>query len=301
MKVPLKRPLSYRSGVLVVILATIASSLSGVFVRFVPELTGWQINCWRGYWMSVTLLIYLVLRYGSGTGDAFRKIPRAGLLTVAMFFAVGSTAYVVSLTLTTVANVSALGATSPIFTALLSHAATHERVNMLSWIAALLALVGVGVVINEGISGGHWIGNLVALFMALCFAALTVSLRHFSGFDLVPAVCLGGFLVFLIAGLGGGFEVSLRAVLILVPMGAIQLGIPLILFARGAASVPAVTLSLIVLLDVVLNPLWTWIGSGETPTLETAIGAAMIVAAVVLTILAGEWISRRAIQVDAVR
>ena len=80
---------------------------------------------------------------------------------------------------------------------------------------------------------------------------------------------------------------------ILALMGLIQLGIPLILFARGALSVPAVTLSLIALLDVGLNPLWAWIGSVETPTIETAIGAGMIVAAVALSILGGQWMTRR--------
>ena len=63
---------------------------------------------------------------------------------------------------------------------------------------------------------------------------------------------------------------------ILALMGLIQFGIPLILFARGALSVPAVTLSLIALLDVGLNPLWAWVGSVETPAIETAIGAGMI-------------------------
>ena len=119
---------------------------------------------------------------------------------------------------------------------------------------------------NGGLVGGHCIGNLLALSVALAFAGLTVSLRRFRAFDVVPAMCIGGFMVFLVAGLfGGGFNVAPRAMPILALMGLIQFGIPLILFARGALSVPAVTLSLIALLDVGLNPLWAWIGSVETP------------------------------------
>jgi len=200
-----------------------------------------------------------------------------------------STAYVTALTLTTVANVAALGALSPIFTALLSRAVTGESVNATVWLAALLALVGIAVIMNGGLVGGHCIGNLLALSVALAFAGLTVSLRRFRAFDVVPAMCVGGFMVFLVAGLfGGGFNVAPRAMPILALMGLIQFGIPLILFARGALSVPAVTLSLIALLDVGLNPLWAWIGSVETPAIETAIGAGMIVAAVALGILGGQ-------------
>jgi DME family drug/metabolite transporter len=290
------RPQSYLVGILLVILATVGSSFSGMFVRVLPELNGWQINCWRTFWMSTSLLIYLTFRYGSATGEVFRNTLRPALLAVALFFAVCSTAYVTSLTLTSVADVAALVALSPIFTALLSRPVTRERVNAATWIAALLALGGVVVVMKDGITGGHWIGNLLALLVALTFACQTVLLRRFRELDMVPAICIGGVLVFMIAGLfGGGFNISARSMLIVALMGSLQLGIPIILFVRSAALVPAVTLSLIVLLDIILNPLWAWIGSGEALTLEAAAGAGIIMAAVVLSIVGGKWIIRRRI------
>src|SRR5205814_3410958 len=82
-------------------------------------------------------------------------------------FLLASTAYVTALTLTTVANVAALGALSPIFTALLSRAVTGKSVNATVWLAALLALVGIAVIMNGGLVGGHCIGNLLALSVAL--------------------------------------------------------------------------------------------------------------------------------------
>jgi hypothetical protein len=57
--------------------------------------------------------IYLTFRYGSTTGEVFRNILRPALLAVALFFAVCSTAYVISLTLTSAADVAALVALSP--------------------------------------------------------------------------------------------------------------------------------------------------------------------------------------------
>lgn len=278
------------------ILATIGSSFSGLFVRVLPELNGWQINCWRSFWMSTSLLVYLAFRYGRATGESFRNMLRPALLAVALFFAACSTAYVTSLTLTSVADVAALVALSPIFTALLSRPVTGERVNAATWIAALLALGGVVMVMKNGLAAGHWFGNLLALLVALTFAGQTVLLRRFRELDMVPAICIGGVLVFMIAGLfGGGFNISAQSMLIVALMGSLQLGIPLILFVRSAASVPAVTLSLIVLLDIILNPLWAWIGSGEALTLEATAGAGIIMAAVVLSIVGGKWMIRRRI------
>jgi drug/metabolite transporter (DMT)-like permease len=280
-------------GVVLVLMATVLWSLSGVFVRQMPELNGWQINCWRGYWMGVFLLGYIVYENGARTRALFVGLPPMALILGALFFAVGSTFYVTALTLTSVANVATLGALAPLFAAMMSRLVTGEQVNGVTWLAALVALAGVAVIWKDGFDSGHWIGNALALGIAFCFAGQTVTLRHYRGFDLVPAICLGGFLVFIIAGAFGGFDVPFVYVLLLAVMGPLQLAIPLILYARGARWVPAVTLCLIALLDVLFNPLWAWLAGGETPTVMTAWGAALIISAVILSIAGGRWYDAR--------
>ncbi|MEE4238650.1 MAG: hypothetical protein V2I51_18170, partial [Anderseniella sp.] len=53
-------------------------------------------------------------------------------------------------------------------------------------------------------------------------------------------------------------------------------------------SVPAVIASLIVLLDTVLNPLWSYLAAGEKAAPQDFIGGAVIVAAVVISVLLGQ-------------
>jgi drug/metabolite transporter, DME family len=260
----------YATGILFVLGATFGWSLAGVFVRFLPGLDGWQINCWRGFWMSVFLLVYLVAVYGRQTASKFREIPVPALIAVAGFFTAGSTLYVTSLTLAGTATVSVIGALSPIFAGVLSPWITQERPSLASWAAAFLALAGVAVIAWEGFSAGNIAGILVSLLVPLSFAGQTVSLRRYRNFDMVPAICVGGFVTFLLAGAmgyvfgghsGGGFQVTLPQMLLLALMGPLQLSIPLIWYAKGAKAVPAVTLTLVAMLDVVLNPLWSWVGS----------------------------------------
>lgn len=288
----------YGTGILFVLGATLGWSLAGVFVRFLPGLDGWQINCWRGFWMSVFLLVYLVMVYGRATMDKFREVPLPALIGVAGFFTAGSTLYVTSLTMAGTATVSVIGALSPIFTGMLSPWITQERPSLASWIAALLALGGVFVIAWEGFSAGNITGIIVSLLVPLSFAGQTVMLRRFRGFDMVPAICAGGVVTFFLSGAmgyvfgghaGGGFQVSLEQMLLLALMGPLQLSIPLIWYAKGAKAVPAVTLSLVAMLDVVLNPLWSWIGAGEIPTRAAVIGGAIIVGAVLISIFGDRW------------
>ena len=283
---------SYGSGVFFVLLATLGWSLSGIFVRVMPGLDGWQLNCWRGYWMAVALLVYLVAANGRGVFRKFAEIPILALLASALFFALGSTLYVSSLTLVSTATVSVIGATSPLFAALLSPWVTGEKPGFEAWIAAGLALFGVGVIAWDGLEAGRSMGLLFSICVPIAFAGQTLVLRRYRNVDMVPSICLGGIFSFFIAGtfgfvtgrVGGGFNVELREVAILAAMATVQLAIPLIFYIRGARSVPAVTLTLISMLDAVINPLWPWIFVGEKPGHAAFVGGSIIVGAVVISI-----------------
>lgn len=275
-------------GAALVALSFAGFSLSGAFVRHVPGLSGWQINCWRGLAMAATLGLYLILAYGlNGAWQRLRAVPPAAMLACAGFFAVGSTLYVTALTLTSTANVSAIGATSPLFTALLSPYVTGEKPSLLTWAAAIAALFGVGVIVHGALVGGHVTGNLVSLLVALSFAGQTLSLRRFRNVELMPAMVVGGISVFLLAAaIGDGLAVPFRDRAILALMGPVQLGIPILLLALGARSVRAVTISVIAMLDIVLNPFWAFLLAGEVPDGNAMIGALIILGAVSLSILA---------------
>ena len=294
---------SYGTGVFFVFLATIGWSLSGVFVRIMPGLDGWQLNCWRGYWLAVALMVYLVIVYGRGAYRKFLDIPRVALIASALFFALGSTLYVSSLTMVSTATVSVIGATSPLFAALLSPWVTGEKPGFEAWIAAILALLGVGVIAWDGLEDGR---STLGLFLSICvpmaFAGQTLALRRYRNVDMVPAICLGGIMSFFIAGFlgftaghaGGGFDVGLREVLLLAAMATLQLAIPLVFYIKGAHSVPAVTLTLIAMLDAVINPMWPWIFVGERPGEAAFWGGGIIVGAVLISVFGRKFYNSRA-------
>lgn len=130
-------------------------------------------------------------------------------------------------------------------------------------------------------------------------------LRRYRAFDMVPAICAGGFATFFLAGAlgyvfgghaGGGFQVNMHSVLLLALMGPLQLSIPLVWYARGAKAVPAVTLTLVAMLDVVLNPFWTWLGVGEMPAHAAFVGGFIILSAVLISIFGDRWLTSRKAQ-----
>jgi drug/metabolite transporter, DME family len=289
---------NYSQGVIYVLIATLGWSLSGIFVRLMPGLNGWQINCWRGLSMSAALLVYLLARYGKDTLDVFKKVPPVALFLSSMFFALGTTCYVTSLTLVSTATVSIIGATSPLVTGLLSPWITGEKPGFFAWVSAVLAVVGMAYIAKDGIETGHVAGLLLSLGVPLTFALQTLMLRRYREIDMMPSICIGGFLAFLLAAFfgqfsaagGSPFSINSHSFWLLMLMGPLQLTIPLIFYGMGARSVSAISLSLIAMLDAVINPLWPWLFVGEVPAPSTILGGQIILTAVVLCLFGNQII-----------
>lgn len=283
---------SYGTGVIYVLLATLGWSLSGIFVRFMPGLDGWQINCWRGLFLAIVLFLYLAAIYRGHVFTQFRNLPWPALLATAIFFSFGSTMYVAALTKLSVATVSVIGASAPLIAALLSPFITHERPAAASWVAAFMALAGVAVIAWDGLEAGSWLGLAFALCIPVTFAGQTLALRRYRDVDMIPAICLGGIASFFLAGLlgfvvqgsGGPLAVGAHDMLLLAVMAVVQLALPLIFYTYGARSLSAMSLTLFSVLDSVLNPLWPWLFLQEVPSRAAFAGGAIILAAILFSV-----------------
>jgi drug/metabolite transporter (DMT)-like permease len=276
----------YLKGVGVVFAATLLWSLSGIFVRLMTAPDPWRISFYRAGSMTIALLAFLLLIYGRRTWRHFAALDRRALLAVSLFFAVGSTLYILAVSRTSVANVSCLTATSPVFAAVLAWLLLGERSSAAAWAATGVASLGIYVIFRDRIGAGDQLGNIIALVVAFSFAGQTVVVRKYRSLELLPAMCLGGAMVCAaMPFLGNEFAIGLHDLLLILLMGVVQLAVPIVLYVRAARHVPAMQMTIISLLDVVFNPLWAWLGVGETPSSSAVAGGGCIVAAVLLLII----------------
>jgi len=70
-------------------------------------------------------------------------------------------------------------------------------------------------------------------------------------------------------------------VVIMAILGVAQLGFPCMLMVSAARNLSAPEISLLALLEVLLGPIWAWLGAGEVPAPETLSGGAVVLAALV--------------------
>jgi drug/metabolite transporter (DMT)-like permease len=128
----------------------------------------------------------------------------------------------------------------------------------------------------------------VALSIPIAAAINVVTLRGASTqLDLRPAVMLGGAISCLIAlPFALPLQASSKDIALLAFLGIFQLGLPCMLLVLASRALLAPEIALIGLLEVILGPLWAWIGAGEVPARATITGGAIVLAALIINELA---------------
>jgi drug/metabolite transporter (DMT)-like permease len=166
-----------------------------------------------------------------------------------------------------------------------------EPVAPRTWAAIALAIAGMLWMFGSGFAGGeprHLAGMLIALAVPLAAAVNLVTLKHAGrSVDLMPAVLLGAvFSAALTLPFALPFTASAHDLLLLALLGCLQLGLPCMLMVRASPHLSAPEISLLALLEVVLGPLWVWLGAGEAPAMATLAGGALVIAALLVNELA---------------
>jgi len=274
-------------GVILVLAAGAMLSIAGIALRHIESASGWQILFYRSLTFCIVVALWLTFRYRARVVRAFVTVGRPGLV-VALSLGLGSTCYVFALLLTTVANALFLISAAPFMAAVLGWIVLRERVRPATWIMMSVALAGIAIMVFHGVQSGRLLGNLVALGTPISFAIMLVALRRAGHRDMLPAICLAG-----VVGAALGFAMSDTLVLsrhdlaLCLFLGVFQYAGGFILITLGARYLPAAEVALLSLAEVVLAPIWVWIGVGEVPAALTLVGGGIVLAAVVTQALAG--------------
>ncbi|MGH6954322.1 MAG: DUF2497 domain-containing protein [Alphaproteobacteria bacterium] len=271
----------YLRGVALVLLGGLSMSAGGLLLRLVESAPNWTVIAYRAGAMGAAFLIIVTVNHRARLIGAFRAIGWWGLAG-GVIMALSSPAYVLAINNTTVANAMFLLATMPLMASALGWAILGERVRRAAWAACGVALVGVVVMVYDGLEAGGLLGNVMALGAAATFAAYAVIARRGRLVDMLPALAIAGFGGSLIGvGAADSLAISLHDLMLAMFMGAVQVMLGFLLITRGARHVPAGEVMLLALTEAVFSPVWVWLAVGEVPTLLTLGGGGIVLSAVV--------------------
>jgi drug/metabolite transporter (DMT)-like permease len=260
--------------------APVLWSTAGVVTRHLERAGALEQVFWRS--LFAFLFVFLVLILKTNPWKAVRSAGWPGLVS-GLMWAIMFSAFMFALAMTTTANALVVMSISPLLTAVLARIFLSDPVPPRTWIAAGAAAIGIGFMFGFSLEK-HLLGMAVALLIPFAAAINVVLLRASAAkLDLVPAVMLGGALSCLLAlAFSPAFSATPRDIALLAFLGFFQLGLPCTLLVIASRTLPAPEIALLGLLEVVLGPLWVWLGAGETPAGATLAGGAVVLAALAL-------------------
>ena len=287
--------LTHARAVFLMVAVTLMWSTAGVVTRHLDHARSFEVTFWRSFFTLLSLLIILPFFQGRAV---FLTIRRGGsaLWISGVCWSVMFTAFMVALTLTSVAIVLVTMALGPLFTALLARVFIGHRIAPHTWGAILVAGVGIASIYGSQFGGGQFAGTLVALFVPLAGAVnWTVSQRshaHGKKVDLVPAVLVGALISALATlPLAMPLQASRHDIALLALLGLVQLAIPCALSVLCARVLKAPEIALLALLEIIFGIVLTWVGADEVPTRAVLAGGALVIGALVVNELVG-WRQR---------
>lgn len=282
-------PSQHRRALALMVMAPLMWSMAGVVTRHLsPDLLAngrFEVAFWRSVFAALTVGAFLAFVQRDFAG-ALRRSGGPGLLSGSMWAAM-FISFMLALTLTTTANALIVMAVAPLLTALLARTVLRTPIAPRTWAAIVAALLGIGWMFAGSFhleSRASALGMLIALCVPLASAVNVVVLKkNGANVDLIPAVFLGGLIsALLVLPFALPFRAEARDVALLALLGVFQLGIPCMWMVAAARHLSATEIALLALLEVLLGPLWAWLGAGERPAAATLTGGALVIAALVL-------------------
>ncbi|HEY6354064.1 MAG TPA: DMT family transporter [Burkholderiaceae bacterium] len=284
--------MSHSRAVFLMVLVTLMWSIAGVVTRQLQGAESFEVTFWRSAFTMLALSIGLSAMRGAQWWGELRR-ARWPVWVSGVFWAVMFTAYMVAITLTTVANVLVTLAAGPLVTALFARVVLHHRLPRRTWVAIALAGAGIAWMFGHQLQmgGSALAGMTVALAVPLAGAANWTLLQHIAhgsgdpdepAHDMLPAVWIGAVLSSL-ATLPpawplhtSGHDLALLALL-----GVVQLAIPCLLAVWLTRVLPGPEIALLALLEVIFGVAWAWLWAGEAPGAAALTGGSLVLAALV--------------------
>ena len=269
-------------GYILLLFGGFCLSWGGFVIRSFEEATVWQILLLRSVFFMIALMIFLIATYKKNT---IKIIKDAGLSAVlgGLVMSLSFIAFVVSMSITTVANVVFIISTQTMFLAIFGYFYLKEKVSLISFFSILLAMGGITIMVGDSLLTGSFLGNIVALAIPINFSILVMIIRKNKNLDMVPAIFYSGiFSIIYGLILSESLVFTSHDILMGFFLGVPQLAFGFICITIGSRTTPSTTIGLLMLTETLFAPIWVWVFLNEIPPFSVLIGGCVIITAIIL-------------------
>ena len=264
-------------GLALTSLGVLIMSLESLFIKF-TSISSFLFSFYMGIFMFISMASTLLFKEKNFVRNAI-KSSYVVLIVCAILMAVSNILFISAVKTTTVANVVIIFSTAALFSALFAYLFYKEKITKNIIIASFFMFVGLYIIFNDQLDIGSSEGNIYALLCTALFSIFFVLLSRYKEMDRVVLTALSGVALSVIAFFFcDDLAIDFKTLLIIMAMGLIISPFSRVLIGNGAIYISASEVSLLMIIETIMAPIWVWLFLNEIPSSYTFIGGSIIIA-----------------------
>ena len=275
-------------GIFLALLGALILTPDTLLMRL-SELSGGQMVAWRATQAGSIFFIIGLCPFILSRSGVKPKIWRKSFVALVFVQMANVFCFAYGIYLAPVAIVLIAVATVPVFSIILGAVVLKEAVDMRTWAIVVIVFLGVTLSVIGDINSydifnlSSILGGLCGLAVAFSLACNFVIIRKDKEVAFPLALGTGGILCGLLAFYfwPSASEINLKGMFYISITGLLILPLSFILLSRASRMTPASNVSIIMLLETILGPLWVWTFTTESPQFLTIIGGIIVILALI--------------------
>lgn len=268
-------------GLIVTSLGVLIMSLESLFIRL-STISPLNFSFYLGIFMFFSMFFTLLIQEKENSIKV-AKVSFLVMLFCAFLMGTSNIFFIWAIKNTTVANVVIIFGTTALFSALFTYLFYKKRVGKNIFYASFFMFIGLFIIFNDKIELSGFIGNLSALVCTIFFSIAFVLLSKYIKINRVVLTATSGlFLSFFAFLLAEDIIINWYNLAVVATMGLLITPISRIMIGNGTKYIDASEVSLLMVIETIMAPVWVWLFFNEIPSLNTFISGSVILLTLII-------------------
>ena len=271
-------------GLALTSLGVFIMSLESLFIKF-TTISPFLFSFYIGIFMFISMISTFLFKEKAVLKKALNtNLPM--MIVCAILMGTSNIFFITAVKTTTVANVVIIFSTAALFSALFAYLFYREKITKNIIVASFFMFVGLFIIFNDKLEIGSIEGNIYALLCTAFFATSYVILSRYKDMDRFILTAFSGLALSMIAFFFcDDLSIDFKTLAIVMIMGLLISPISRVFLGNGAKYISASEVSLLMIIETIMAPVWVWIFLNEVPSSYTFIGGSIIVATLIVNSL----------------
>ncbi len=268
-------------GLMITSLGAFIMSLESLFIKL-STISPLVFSFYLGIFMFFSMIATLLVKEGKNSIKV-ASVSFSILLFCATLMGSSNILFIAAIKTTTVANVVIIFGTTALFSALFAYLFYKERVGKNIFYASFFMFIGLFVIFSEKIELSGLKGNIYALICTIFFSIAFVLLTRYKDISRIALTAASGLVLAVIAFLmAENIVINFYNLFLVAGMGLLITPISRTMISNGTKYINASEVSLLMIIETIMAPIWVWLFLNEMASTNTFIGGAIILVTLIV-------------------